>query len=248
MEARPAARRRRGLQRHQRQHSPRGQARCLAPARQLPVWLESQGTPITATNPYDPTRAAVACPGTGWNYFVGNSTTNAQVDPLPLEAVIGWDASQNGNLAQLLQEPSPDGRARRCGNYRAGEGSQLPHPPLDAPGAAGAFPTGTTLLTGPVSVAGAFTTGDANPLCHTSTSNTTNPFPSNFMCNPSSIDGLGITDSSQGGGGIFVHGWGHNLQIANNRIYSNAGTLSGGINLGQGEFAPTNIAGQHHKR
>jgi len=48
------------------------------------------------------------------------------------------------------------------------------------------------------------------------------------MCNPSSIDGLGITDSSQGGGAIFVHGWGHNIQIANNRIYNNAGTLSGG--------------------
>jgi hypothetical protein len=63
------------------------------------------------------------------------------------------------------------------------------------------------------------------------------------MCNPSSIDGLGITDSSQGGGGIFVHAWGHNLQIANNRIYSNAGTLSGGINLGQGEFAPEYIQG-----
>jgi hypothetical protein len=54
---------------------------------------------------------------------------------------------------------------------------------------------------------------------------------------------LGITDSSQGGGGIFVHAWGHNLQIANNRIYSNAGTLSGGINVGQGEFAPEYIQG-----
>ena len=66
----------------------------------------------------------------------------------------------------------------------------------------------------------------------------TNPFPSNFQCNPSSIDGLTITNSSQGGGGIFVHGWGHNLQIANNRVYNNAGTLSGGINVGQGEFPP----------
>jgi hypothetical protein len=63
-----------------------------------------------------------------------------------------------------------------------------------------------------------------------------NPYPSNFMCNPSSIDGLSITNSSQGGGGVFVHGWGHNLQIANNRIYNNAGTLSGGISVGQGEF------------
>jgi len=53
---------------------------------------------------------------------------------------------------------------------------------------------------------------------------------------PVSIDGLSITNSSQGGGGIFVHGWGHNLQIANNRIYNNAGTLSGGINVGRANF------------
>ena len=63
-----------------------------------------------------------------------------------------------------------------------------------------------------------------------------NPYPSNYECNPSSIDGLTIRDSSQGGGGIFVHGWAHNLQIANNRVYNNAGTLSGGITVGQGEF------------
>src|SRR5262249_89320 len=46
-----------------------------------------------------------------------------------------------------------------------------------------------------------------------------------------------ITNSSQGGGGIFVHGWGHNIQIANNRVQNNSGTLSGGINIGQGDFA-----------
>ena len=70
-----------------------------------------------------------------------------------------------------------------------------------------------------------------------------NPFPSNYSCNPSSIDGLGLTDSSQGGGAIFVHGWGSNLQIANNRIQNNAGTLSGGINVGQGEYPPAYIQG-----
>ena len=67
--------------------------------------------------------------------------------------------------------------------------------------------------------------------------------PQQLQCNPSSIDGLSITDSSQGGGGIFVHGWAHNLQIANNRVYNNAGTLSGGISVGQGEFAPPYIQG-----
>jgi hypothetical protein len=54
---------------------------------------------------------------------------------------------------------------------------------------------------------------------------------------------MGIQNSSQGGGGIFVHGWAHNLQIANDRINNNAGTLSGGINVGQGEFPPGAING-----
>src|SRR5262249_15985475 len=71
--------------------------------------------------------------------------------------------------------------------------------------------------------------------CGPNTSSAHNPFPSNFMCNPSSIDGLSITNSSQGGGGIMVHGWGHNIQIANNRVYNNQGTLSAGITVGQAE-------------
>ena len=225
------------------------------PAGKLDVWREQvnclfgltlQGTPIKSTSgagSYDPT-AQLSCPGTGWNYFKAYDGTNAQVDPLPAEAVIGWDASLNGNLAQLLQEPSLMGALEGAGITVLSKGANFV--PSAAPLTEGAFPTGTTLLTGPVSITGAYTTGDANPLCHTSTGrngNTTNPFPSNYMCNPSSIDGLGITDSSQGGGGIFVHAWGHNLQIANNRIYDNAGTLSGGINLGQGEFAPEYVQG-----
>ena len=68
-------------------------------------------------------------------------------------------------------------------------------------------------------------------------------FPSNFLCSPSASTGLSITDSSQGGGGIFSHAWGHNLQIANNRIYSNTGTLTGGINIGQGESPDALLAG-----
>ncbi len=85
------------------------------------------------------------------------------------------------------------------------------------------MPTGTTLLTA------------------SSCANTNLSFPSSFWCNPSSIDGLGITDSSQGGGGIFVHGWGHNLEIANNRIYNNTGTFSGGVTVGQALVPPANI-------
>jgi hypothetical protein len=63
------------------------------------------------------------------------------------------------------------------------------------------------------------------------------------MCNPSRIDGLTVTNSSQGGGGIFVHAWAHNLEIANNRITNNQGTLAGGISVGQGEHPDAYLAG-----
>ena len=53
---------------------------------------------------------------------------------------------------------------------------------------------------------------------------------------------------SQGGGGIFVHGWNHNLQVSNNRVYSNIGTLTGGINIGQGEFPPQYVQGSTTER
>ena len=213
------------------------------PAGKLDVWrqqinclfgLALNGQPNTANNTFDPT-GSVSCPGTGWNYFTPTAI-NPQVDRLPLEAVTGWDIGLNGNLAEMLQEPSLMGALEGAGITVLSKGVNFPSNPYDPTLLAG-FPAGTTLLMGsqPEST-GNFPVGDDNPNCHTSTTNTTNPFPSSYSCNPSSIDGLGITNSSQGGGGIFIHGWGHNLQVANNRIISNAGTLSGGINLGQGEF------------
>ncbi len=211
------------------------------PAGKLDVWRQYINC-LFGLSPSGTPTSAPSCPA-GLNHLVENAN-NAQVDPLPTEAIIGWDASQNGNLAQLLQEPTLMGALEGAGITVLGKGVNFPSPLGSGTGGElGGFPTGTTLLTGPVSVSGAYTTGDANALCHTSRTSTTNPFPSNFQCNPSSIDGLGITDGSQGGGGIFIHGWGHNLQIANDRIYSNAGTLSGGINVGQGEFSPANIQG-----
>jgi hypothetical protein len=166
-----------------------------------------------------------SCAGSSW---VGFSATalNPQVDRLPFEAVVGWDASLNGNLAELLQEPSLMGALEGAGITVLGKGVNFPSTPWD-PTLEGGFPTGTTLLT----------SGTCGPTAGP------NPFPSSFQCNPSSIDGLSITDSSQGGGGVFVHAWGHNLQIANNRIYNNAGTLSGGINVGQGEYPPPYFGG-----
>jgi hypothetical protein len=189
-------------------------------------------------NPYDPS-GQVSCPWAGVQYFTGypaanSDPNNPQVDRLPLEAVVGWDSNLNGNLAELLQEPSLMGALEGAGVTVLGKGVFFPSSAYD-PTLLSGFPTNTTLLQDTLS----------NPngsMCLDSTG-ANNPFPSNFMCNPSSIDGVTITQSSQGGGGIFMHGWNHNLEIANNHVYSNAGTLAGGINVGQGEFAPSYIQG-----
>jgi hypothetical protein len=170
--------------------------------------------------------------GAGWHGF--NATPNQpQVDRLPLEAVVGWDAQLNGNLAEQLQEPSLMGALEGAGITVLAKGLNFHNQNPFDPALEAGFPAGTTLLTASTS---------ANN-CGPNTASAQNPFPSSFQCNPSSIDGLGIQDSSQGGGGVFVHGWAHNLQIANNRINNNSGTLSGGINLGQGEFPPAVLGG-----
>jgi Bacterial Ig domain len=221
------------------------------PAGKMDVWrrevnclfgLAINGQPMGSGNPYDPT-GTYACAAnanfsgtpttlTSFSAYAPPGNVNPQIDRLPLEAVVGWDASQNGNMAELLQEPSLMGALEGAAITVLSKGMRFPagsDPFGTTAGAAegGTFPTGTVLLTGG-------TTGSNS--CGANTSTAHNPFPSNFLCNPSSIDGLTVTNSSQGGGGIFVHGWGHDIQIANNRVTNNAGTLSGGINVGQGEF------------
>jgi hypothetical protein len=212
--------------------------------------------PYDSTGTYNCTSASGmgAAPVTGpngdtWNYFTTPYGTNGvpQIDRLPLEAVVGWNATVNGNLAEQLQEPSLMGAYEGAGITVLGKGVWT------SPGEnvwsdtaeGGAFPPDALLLQDvpimPDDEGAAL--GPQYSYCFTTapTGSTTmelapNPYPSNFECNPASIDGLSVTNSSQGGGGIFVHGWAHNLQIANNRVYNNAGTLSGGMSIGQGEF------------
>jgi hypothetical protein len=152
------------------------------------------------------------------------------VDRIPLEGILGWDTTVNGNLAELLQEPSLLGSYEGAGITVLAKGVNTPAgSDVFGAGAEAGFPAGSTLLT-------------ANN-CRTSSNNATNPFPSSFQCNPSRIDGLSVTNSSQGGGGILVHGWGHNLEISNNRVHNNNGTLTGGIQIGQGEFGDGYLQG-----
>jgi hypothetical protein len=200
-----------------------------------------------ATVPYD-TTGTYTCPDSGWAYFTTPASQGVpQIDRLPLEAVVGWNATVNGNLAEQLQEPSLMGAYEGAGITVLGKGVWTsPGENIWTDGSeGGAFPPDALLLQdvpiNPDDEGAAL--GPQYSYCYTTTATGStatelvpNPYPSNFECNPSSIDGLSVTDSSQGGGGIFVHGWAHNLQIANNRVYNNSGTLSGGMSIGQGEF------------
>jgi hypothetical protein len=153
-----------------------------------------------------------------------------KVDRIPKEAFVGWDAGGNGNLAQILQEPTLMGAYEGAGVTVVGRGinvgSSTDFWGQATAGVPGAFPDGSRYLR------------NTNTDCATTLTNgrlETDYGTANFQCNPSRIDGVSIINSSQGGGGIFEHGWNHYLEIANTRIYGNHGTLSGAINLGNGE-------------
>jgi hypothetical protein len=216
--------------------------KLLTPWRQKVVCLFGltvDGRPDTTSNPNG--RACVSGLTGATNSDTSTNFMNFPamvVDRVPFEAVLGWDASLNGNLAEQLSEPSLLGAYEGAAITVLGKGVKYPKstPALaiaDAFGATtgAAFPTGTTLL------------GAGSDCLVTKSGVSTNPYPTNFYCNPSSIDGLGIRDSSQGGGGIFVHAYAHNLQIANNRVHNNTGTMSGGITIGVGEHPDVELAG-----
>jgi hypothetical protein len=170
--------------------------------------LALNGGVATASNPYDPT-GQYTCPASQYN----------MVQPIPLEGIVGWDASLNGNLAELLQEPSLMGAYEGAAITVLGQGVFIPG---GATTTEGAFPAGSRLLTSRAADCAAYQ--------------------GNFLCNPSSLDGLTFTNSSQGGGGIWLHAWNHYMQVANNRVYNNGGTLSGGLTVGQPE-APDAVDG-----
>jgi hypothetical protein len=175
------------------------------------------GTPSNTV--YDPT-GTYTCPALMF----------LRADRIPFEGFVGWDASSNGNLAQMLQEPTLMGAYEGAGVTVVGRGVRVPNNSNDLWGqatGAGTFPDGSRYLT------------NSNQDCTRSAgANGRDYGTANFLCNPSRIDGISITNSSQGGGGIFMHGWAHHMEIGNTRIYANHGTLSGGINVGNGETPP----------
>ncbi|PTB18449.1 hypothetical protein C9I57_22900 [Trinickia symbiotica] len=170
------------------------------------------GAMISSTNPYDPS-GAYSCP----------AAMQRQVDPIPFEPIVGWDSTLNGDLAELLMEPTLMGAYEGAGITVLAKGVRD-------------VPVNGALQPDPNCTANGICTPLTNSAADCST------YPSNFLCNPSSIDGMTFSNSSQGGGGIFLHGWNHNMQVANNRVQANAGTLTGGITIGQVEVPDATIA------
>ncbi|HEX8029865.1 MAG TPA: hypothetical protein VF491_15435, partial [Vicinamibacterales bacterium] len=173
---------------------------------------------LSASNPYDPT-GTYSCP----------TAMQRKVDAIPFEPASGWDFNLNGNLAELLIEPTLMGAyegaaitvlAKGVKDVTVG-GVAQPDPNCTANGICTPLAGPTLLQPNP-------------PDCVN--------YPSNFLCNPSRIDGMTFTNSSQGGGGIYLHGWNHYTEVSNNRVFANAGTLTGGITVGQVETAEATIA------
>jgi len=175
-------------------------------------------------DPYDPS-GTYTCP----------ARMRLRVDRLPVEAVVGWDVAGNGNLAEQLQEPTIMGAYEGAGITVLGRGIRLPPGSTDFWGAGneGIFPAGYSYLS----------TSTADCASSTTRTDGFDYGTSNFLCNPSRIDGLSVINSSQGGGAIFAHAWNHNLEVANTRVWGNHGTLTGGITIGQGEFPDAYIVG-----
>ncbi|NPT60323.1 hypothetical protein GNZ13_38650 [Paraburkholderia sp. 5N] len=171
---------------------------------------------ISASNPFDPNNPN-ACP----------ASMQRKVDTIPFEPASGWDFNLNGNLAELLIEPTLMGAYEGAAITVLGKGvKDVPLGTADPNCVANGI---CTPLTGP-------TLFQPNPPDCTN-------YPSNFLCNPSRIDGMSFTNSSQGGGGIYLHGWNHYTEVSNNRVFANAGTLTGGITVGQVETPDGTIAG-----
>jgi hypothetical protein len=154
--------------------------------------LGINGAPIDAsTNPSFDASGTYKCPNDQY----------LRSDRVPFEPIVGWDATGNGNLAQVLQEPTLMGAYEGAGITVLGRGVKIPPNSTDfwgiqagiVAGAPGAFPDGSVYLSA--------STADCTP---NTTSKGRDYGTGNYLCNPSRIDGVSITNSSQGGAGAIT--------------------------------------------
>ena len=91
------------------------------------------------------------CPA-GMNYLPNGSATFPRliVDRVPMEGVLGWDTSVNGNLAEQLIEPSLMGAYEGAAITVLGKGVNIPRnggDPFGSGATESAFPDGSVVLT-----------------------------------------------------------------------------------------------------
>src|SRR5205085_3493823 len=74
--------------------------------------LATNGQPISDGNPYDTGAYANDCP----------ASMRQKIDRIPFEGILGWDVTVNGNLAEMLQEPTLMGAYEGAGVTALGKG------------------------------------------------------------------------------------------------------------------------------
>lgn len=163
----------------------------------------------------------------GSNTAAGQVVDNPQIDPLPTQKPITGGvirleptilATEEGAGITVLGKNIGGGDQAGLAQDGTGETPGLPATPCNVPLGGSFFFSATATNNGVVSSVVQLPTGwDMGD--------------SNFRCGESRIDGLSITGSDTGGG-IYVNGWAHGLEIANNRIYSNASSMHGGLRVG----------------
>ena len=67
-----------------------------------------------------------------------------------------------------------------------------------------------------------------------------------FSKTPSMIDGLTVNGATETGGGIYVNSFATGLQISNNEVVANQGSLSGGIRVGTPSVTNGNVYSNYH--
>jgi hypothetical protein len=143
----------------------------------------------------------------GVDTISGNAVANPQVDPLPGQEITGGIVFLEPSVLATEEGAGITVLAKDQGNHDCDSGALSSYYDSTKIHTVGGVKEGTIVLS------------------------TRRMSDSYFSCHRSRIDGISVT-GGDAGGGIYVNGYAHNLEIANNRVYGNAGAFGGGIRIG----------------
>ncbi len=126
---------------------PAGKLDDVAPAGELPVRPDARRRRRYQRQSVDPTGTCFATPAAArtdtWRFFNPFDGINPQIDRMPLEATSAGTPTCNGNLAELLQEPTLMGAYEGAGITVLSKGVDFRHRnPFEPGGRWPAFPDG----------------------------------------------------------------------------------------------------------